>query len=135
MLIKEIEVKDALPIRQKAMWPDKDLDFVKVPDDDQAYHLGLFVDRKLISVVSVFKKEQGAQFRKFATLPEFQGKGYGSKLLVYMMGYIKDKNISKIWCNARVSKVHFYKGFGLTTTNHTFHRAGLDYIVMEKKLK
>ncbi|MFD2036075.1 GNAT family N-acetyltransferase [Belliella marina] len=134
MLIKEIATKEALPIRHKAMWPDKDIDFVKVPGDDEALHLGLFVNRKLISVVSVFQKEGGAQFRKFATLPEYQGKGYGSKLLVYMIGHVQKKNIQKIWCNARASKIDFYSGFGLSKTNITFKKSGLDYVVMEKKL-
>ncbi|AFL85403.1 acetyltransferase [Belliella baltica DSM 15883] len=134
MLIKEITVSEALPIRQKAMWPDKDLDFVRVPGDEDAYHLGLFTDRKLVSVVSVFQKEGGAQFRKFATLPEYQGKGFGSKLLVYMIGYVQKKKISKIWCNARVAKVDFYSGFGLTTTKQTFQKSGMDYVVMEKNL-
>lgn len=135
MLIKEITVDEALPIRHQAMWPNKDLDFVRVPGDDEAFHLGLFVDRELVSVVSVFKKEGGAQFRKFATLPRHQGKGFGSKLLVYMIGYVQKKKISKIWCNARVAKVHFYSGFGLTTTKQTFQKSGMDYVVMEKNLK
>jgi GNAT superfamily N-acetyltransferase len=134
MLIKEITVDEALPIRHQAMWPDKDLDFVSVPGDDEAIHLGLFVNRELVSVVSVFKKEGGAQFRKFATLPKHQGKGLGSKLLVYMIGYVQKKGISKIWCNARVSKIDFYSGFGLITTNQTFQKSGLDFIVMEKTL-
>lgn len=135
MLIKEISVDEALPIRHLAMWPDKTLDFVRVSGDEEAYHLGLFLDRELVSVVSVFKKEGGAQFRKFATLPKHQGKGLGSKLLVYMIGYVQKKKIAKIWCNARVSKVHFYLGFGLTTTNQTFQKSGMDYVIMEKDLQ
>ncbi|MCH7408509.1 GNAT family N-acetyltransferase [Belliella sp. DSM 111904] len=134
MLIKEITLNEALPIRHVAMWPDKDLDFVRVPGDDQATHLGLFVDRKLISVVSIFKKADGAQFRKFATLPNYQGRGYGSKLLVYMIGFAQKQNLSRIWCNARASKVDFYSNFGLSTTNKTFEKSGLEYVVMEREL-
>ncbi|MCH7396828.1 GNAT family N-acetyltransferase [Belliella sp. DSM 107340] len=134
MLIKEISIDEALPIRHKAMWPDRELDFVRVPGDEKAIHLGLFVNRKLISVVSVFEKENGAQFRKFATLPDYQGNGYGSKLLVYMIGFVQEKQIQKIWCNARVSKIDFYNGFGLTITDKTFEKSGLEYVVMEKHL-
>ncbi|SIS78374.1 GNAT family N-acetyltransferase [Belliella pelovolcani] len=134
MIIKEISLEEALPVRHLAMWPDKDLDFVRVPGDEEATHLGLFANRELISVVSVFKKEEGAQFRKFATLPKHQGKGYGSKLLVYMIGFMQKKDVPKIWCNARVSKIDFYSNFGLVTTPKTFQKAGLDYVVMEKVL-
>ncbi|MCH7400316.1 GNAT family N-acetyltransferase [Belliella kenyensis] len=134
MLIKEISLEEALPVRHLAMWPDRDIDFVRVPGDEEAIHLGLFVDRKLISVVSIFKKGDEAQFRKFATLPTFQGRGYGSKLLVYMIGFAQQQNLSKIWCNARASKIDFYSNFGLTTTDKTFQKAGLEYVIMEKEL-
>lgn len=71
MTIKEITLKDVLPIRHIAMWPDKPLDFVSVPGDENAVHLGLYVDRELVSVVSVFLNGNTAQFRKFGTLPDY----------------------------------------------------------------
>ena len=130
--IKTISSDQTLPIRHKAMWPNKPLDFVKIKNDEKGNHFGLFLNDKLISVVSLFIEQKEAQFRKFATLPEFQGKGYGSHLLKMLFEIIQQKDCNKIWCNARVSKIDYYKGFGLSETDNTFEKAENKYVVMEK---
>ena len=89
MTIKEVSVDQILPIRQQVMWHDKSIDFVRVPEDENGIHFGLFVEENLISVVSVFIHGQEAQFRKFATLEQFQGKGYGSRLLEYIFDFLR----------------------------------------------
>ena len=132
MIIKEVSIDQILPIRQQVMWPDKPIDFVRVPEDENGIHFGLFVEENLISVVSVFIHGQEAQFRKFATVKQFQGKGYGSKLLQYIFDFLEEKNTSRIWCNARILKAGFYQKFGMTTTAATFEKEGMEYVVMEK---
>lgn len=132
MTIKEVSIEQILPIRQQVMWPDKPIDFVRVPEDENGIHFGLFVEENLISVVSVFIQGQEAQFRKFATLEQFQGKGYGSKLLQYIFDFLEAKNTNRIWCNARISKAVYYQKFGMTTTPATFEKEGMEYVVMEK---
>ena len=132
MTIKEVSIDQILPIRQQVMWPDKPIDFVRVPEDEHGIHFGLFVEENLISVVSVFIRGQEAQFRKFATLEQFQGKGYGSKLLQYIFDFLEEKNTSRIWCNARISKAGFYQKFRMKETEITFEKAGIDYVVMER---
>ena len=131
--IKPIKTSDTLAIRQQVMWPNRDISYVKLPEDAQGLHYGLFVDEILISVVSLFDTKNGWQFRKFATLQEQQGKGYGSKLLSYVIAIAERANASSIYCNARVEKVNFYRGFGLETTTKTFVKGGVSYVVMEKR--
>lgn len=120
-----------LAVRQKVMWPGKDLWFVKVPEDESGFHLGLKLDGQLISVISIFIDNEVVQFRKFATLDQFQGQGYGSMLLHYVFDFLKHKKISKIKCNARKNKVAFYQKFGMKETNKTFEKAGIRFVVME----
>jgi GNAT superfamily N-acetyltransferase len=134
MVIKEISIDEALPIRQKAMWPDESMDFVKVEGDEKAVHLGLLLDRKLISVVSIFGTGEVVQFRKFGTLPDYQKRGFGSKLLVYLIGFLKERSVKKIWCNARTERVDFYERFGFTATTKTFFKTGKEYVIMEMEL-
>ena len=131
--IKPIQASDTLAIRQQVMWPNRDISYVKLPEDAQGLHYGLFVDEGLISVVSLFDTKNSWQFRKFATLQEQQGKGYGSKLLSYVIAIAERANASSIYCNARVEKVNFYRGFGLETTTKTFVKGGVSYVVMEKR--
>lgn len=132
--IRTVSVTDILPIRHQVMWPDKPLNFVKVPEDEQGLHYGLFSENKLVSVISIFTNGKEAQFRKFATLSQEQGKGYGSFLLRYIISELANKSIDRIWCNARVEKIDFYMKFGMKSTPQTFHKSGIDYVIMEKIL-
>lgn len=128
--ISTVNTETVLPIRHQSMWPDKPLSFVKVEGDEQALHLALLVDEKIVSVISIFPDNSGWQFRKFATIPEFQNKGYGSKLLQEVLLRASDAGIKRIWCNARKEKSRFYSSFGLQPTGETFVREGKEYRIM-----
>ncbi|HDZ05923.1 MAG TPA: GNAT family N-acetyltransferase [Maribacter sp.] len=116
------------------MWPNKSIDYVKLPNDIEGRHYGLFLNEKLISVISLFITDTEAQFRKFATIKEYQGKGYGSLLLQEIIGVAKNENLSKIWCNARQNKTDFYTKFGMVSTNRTFVKGAVDFVIMESLL-
>ncbi len=116
------------------MWPNKPRDFVRLENDDRGKHFGLFKNNRLVSVISLFETENVVQFRKFATLVEFQGKGYGSQLLRHIINYCQKKEYSKIWCNARENKTSFYQKFGFKLTEKSFMKSGIEYIIMEKSL-
>jgi len=133
--IKEVRLKEVLAIRQKVMWPDKPLSFVEVPGDWEAIHLGGFVNGLLVSVISLFIEKEHAQFRKFATLTAYQGKGYGTTLLQYVFTYLKSNNIKSVTCNARVEKAEFYASFGMYRTPVTFQKEQVAYVVMAKILE
>ncbi len=113
------------------MWPEKDISYVQLPEDEDGHHFGLYLSGELVSVVSLFVKGQRAQFRKFATLPQYQGKGYGSMLLQHLFRQAATQGITQLWCNARKEKASFYRRFGLQETNHTFMKDGKSYVVME----
>lgn len=132
MEIKEIQKEEAWKLRQNVMYPTKKQSAVKLTDDDVGLHYGLFVKEKLISVVSLFLMEEEAQFRKFATLGEEKGKGYGTFLLRHVLNEAEKNGVKKVWCNARKTKKNFYKRFDLIETDKTFRRGEIDYVIMEK---
>jgi predicted GNAT family N-acyltransferase len=132
MEIRRISKQMTWELRHVVMWPDKDLDYIKLKDDDNGIHYGLFREGRLVSVISLFNDGDKAQFRKFATLQEEQGKGYGGRLLQYMLDEVKELGIKTIWCNARKNKAGFYEKFGLKQTTETFTKEGIEYVVMEK---
>ncbi|MEM8899159.1 MAG: GNAT family N-acetyltransferase [Bacteroidota bacterium] len=102
--IRKISASETLPIRHEAMWPDKPLNYIKLPNDALGLHYGLFLQDKLVSVISLFQEGSSAQFRKFATLTACQGKGYGTPLLRHIMEWAENEQLDKIWCNARIHK-------------------------------
>lgn len=132
--ISEISAEATWPIRHQVMWPDQPFDFIKLPEDAQGIHYGLWVGEDLVSVVSLFIKNNEAQFRKFATLEAQQGKGYGSQLLHHLMQEALNLGIEKIWCNARAHKTGFYAKFGMHETNQTYVKGGIDFVILEKIL-
>lgn len=132
--IEQVPTYVVWPIRHEVMYPDMDFDSIKLAEDENGMHLALFDDKKLISVVSLFRIGAEMQFRKFATLNEFQGKGYGSALLEYVIGMAKDENAMRLWCNARKNAAAFYKRFGFHETENTFFKDGYEFVVMERYL-
>lgn len=121
-------------IRHNVLYPAMDFQTVILPEDDDGIHLGLFDENTLISVVSLFKTGSSMQFRKFATLLEFQNKGYGSQLLKYLTEYSKNEGCNHIWCNARENAAGFYSKMGFLKTDRTYQANDLNYVIMERQL-
>lgn len=132
--IQEIPHTQTWNIRHQVMWPNKSIDFIKLENDALGKHFGLFSNDRLISVISLFNKEKNAQFRKFATIKEEQGKGYGRSLLNFIFRKTQEMSMQVLWCNARKDKTDFYESFGMKKTNQLFLKGGIEFIVMEKKL-
>lgn len=134
MEIKAIEASQTWQIRHEVMWPDQPFEFVQIEEDNLGLHFGVFDHEKLVSIVSCFIVDDEMQFRKLATLEEFQGKGIASQLLNYILELAKEKNLSKMWCNARTNKKTFYEKFGMKDTHKTFVKANQEFTIMEISL-
>ncbi|TYR80113.1 GNAT family N-acetyltransferase [Priestia megaterium] len=132
MDIRQIKKEEAWTIRHIAMWPGQSIDYIKLKEDETGIHFGLLDEGELRSVVSLFIKKEEAQFRKFATLPSHQGKGYGTYLLNHVLHSVEKQGVKRIWCNARQTKASFYKKFGLIQTEQTFQKGKITYIIMER---
>lgn len=132
MKVIQLTPEQTWPIRHQVMWPDQSIDYVKLPNDPEGNHYGLIIDEKLVSIVSLFELNNEIQFRKFATLPEEQGKGYGSFLLSHALNKNTNKGTQAIWCNARMEKSAYYQKFGLQSTSEIFSKGGVEYVIMKK---
>lgn len=135
MEIKPVPLPDVWRIRQVVMYPEENLDFVKLGEDEKGLHWGVYIKGEPISVISVFEEWGQVQFRKFATLHPHQGKGYGTALLQYVLDWAKRQGKRSIWCNARLTATGIYKKFGMKATGTTWQKYGLDFIKMEKQLQ
>lgn len=122
-------------IRHEAMYPDQSFDVIKLNNDVNGIHFGLFSKDQLTTVISLFEEnEEIWQFRKFATLPNAQGKGYGTLMLNHIIQFVKDQKGSKLWCNARRSVSPFYKAFGFYKTEKCYTQHGIEFVIMELQL-
>tara|TARA_R110000868_G_scaffold178679_3_gene418485 strand:- start:952 stop:1302 length:351 start_codon:yes stop_codon:yes gene_type:complete len=114
------------------MWPDYPIDFIKLPEDLNGIHFGLYKNNELVSIVSLFIDGESAQFRKLATKVSEQGNGYATQILKHIIHYCEEWPVKKLWCNARVNKSEFYKKFGLLATDKTYIKGGIEFVILEK---
>lgn len=102
--------------------------------DDNALHIGAFVESQLICVASVFISNRSARLRKFATLPEFQSQGIGGKVISHILQYLLEQSVNEFWCDAREDAVSFYERFGLEIEGERFYKEDVTYFKMVKRL-
>jgi N-acetylglutamate synthase-like GNAT family acetyltransferase len=134
MEVKKINASDTWQIRHEVMWPDQPFEFVQLEEDNLGFHFGVFEEDKLVSIISCFIEGKEMQFRKLATLEEYQGKGIASHLLKYILEFAKEKGVEKVWCNARTNKKSFYEKFGMIDTFKTFVKSGQEFTIMKISL-
>lgn len=101
--------------------PGKPVEEVKFNNDDneQTFHLGAFVDNKLVSVASFYYEkhpelegEHHYRLRGMATHPDHQHKGLSRELLRVAFPIIKQNFCNLVWCNAREAAAGFYEKVG-----------------------
>ena len=130
IVIKQISATQCLPIRQKVLWPDRNLGHSMVPEDDQGLHFGAYAEDNLTCVASVFIANNEARLRKFAILPAYQLRGIGTQILHHIIEQMVSRNVSKLWCDARKSAIDFYARFGFTKEGDLFFKHGVPYVKM-----
>ncbi|GLX78543.1 N-acetyltransferase [Thalassotalea insulae] len=130
MKIQKITWQQALPVRHCVLWPTKPLSFCKITSDETADHYGAFINDKLVCVASIYIDGDNARLRKFATLPAFQSRGVGSKVIEHIVSELKKLKISYFWCDARTTALTFYQKFGLDVQGPEFTKSGLPYYKM-----
>lgn len=96
-------------------------------NDEMTFHLGAFVDKKLVSVASFYFEKNDRfpepyqyRLRGMATLPEYQGQGLSSALLRTAFPVIKQNQCTLLWCNAREKAMGFYTKVGFVPTGELF---------------
>jgi GNAT superfamily N-acetyltransferase len=111
-------------------------------NDELTFHLGAFVEKKLVSVAS-FYFERNLKFqdpyqyrlRGMATLPEYQGQGLSSALLRTAFPVIKQNQCTLLWCNARERAMGFYEKVGFTQKGDFFNIPNIGkHILMSIKI-
>lgn len=129
MEVLRIKAIDTYPIRHKMLRPTGTIEdcMFQGDNDELTFHLGAFVDKKLVSVASfyferspVFQEQYQYRLRGMATLPEHQGQGLSSALLRTAFPVIKQNQCTLLWCNAREKALGFYAKVGFKPSGDLF---------------
>lgn len=143
--IKIIHSKMTYSVRQPVLRAEKPIESCQFEGDEleSTAHFGLYIETKLIGVVSIFKNNNVAfdvenqfQIRGMAILPEYQRKKYGEELMIQCESYCKNNNGTLIWFNARESATLFYEKLNYHKIGSIFNinDVGLHYL-MNKKIR
>ena len=129
MEVLRIKAMDTCPIRHKMLRPNGTIEecMYQGDNDELTFHLGAFVDKKLVSVASFYFEKHPAftetyqyRLRGMATLGEFQGRGLSSALLRTAFPVIKQNQCTLLWCNAREKALGFYSKVGFEPAGDLF---------------
>jgi ribosomal protein S18 acetylase RimI-like enzyme len=142
-IIKNITAVDSFLVRQLVLRPGKPLESCHFDGDnlETTKHFGLFIDKKLIGIVSVFNNKNTTfispnqfQIRGMAILPKFQKQGFGEKLMLHCEEYIQNQKGSLTWFNARENAVSFYEKLHYKKIGAPFAIAdiGLHYLMKKE---
>jgi predicted GNAT family N-acyltransferase len=144
MIVRRINAKDTYFLRQKILRPNANEDacHFEGDEDELTFHLGAFVDNKIVSIASFYfishpdiKDEYQFRLRGMATLEEYRNKGFSSALLKTAFPHIKNNQCTVLWCNARLTAKGFYQKVGFETIGEEFEIEGIGpHIVMVKKV-
>jgi len=142
--VLRISAADTRSIRHQILRPNQTLEDCKYPGDesDQTFHLGAFIDGKLVSVASFYfekhpKLEEPYQYRLrgMATLPDYRGQGLSSELLTMAFPIIKQNFCQLLWCNAREGALGFYEKVGFHSSGNRFDIEGIGpHYLMSKEI-
>ena len=115
--IKKITANETYVVRHPVLRAGKPLESCIFDGDnlDTTFHLGIYIENKLVGVCSFFKSNNDLfsaefqyQLRGMAVLDEFQNLGLGKLILIHGENLLKKQNIQIIWCNARKKAINFY---------------------------
>jgi ribosomal protein S18 acetylase RimI-like enzyme len=133
-MIKFLQTEEVLPLRNTILREGKlkNEECIFLNDDaEDTFHLGDIIDDTPICVASFHhQKREGFegdayQLRGMATAHEYQGKGYGNKLVNFAIVYLRGKGVNYIWCNARQKAFKFYQSLGFEFISEEFDIPGI----------
>ncbi|KIJ98079.1 hypothetical protein K443DRAFT_681037 [Laccaria amethystina LaAM-08-1] len=150
LLFQIISQEQTIPLRHSVLWPSMAVEHVLLPEAGKGLHLGAFCPLldSPIAVILLFiesfpidNNDHGSstskngqrmvRFRKFACDPEFQRRGVGTRLLVYVLSMARSElNATIVWCDARTSSHDWYKRRGLSSFGAKFSKDSVEYIRM-----
>jgi predicted GNAT family N-acyltransferase len=116
--VLRIKAIDTHPIRHKMLRPNGTLEdcIFQGDSDELTFHLGAFVDKKLVSVASFYFEKN----ERFSDTYQYQGQGLSSALLRTAFPVIKQNQCTLLWCNAREKAMGFYKTVGFSENGDFF---------------
>lgn len=142
-IIKKIAAAETYSVRLPVLRKGKPIESCRFDGDDleTTQHFGLYLDQKLVGIISLFKKntppfseKHQCQIRGMAVLENHREKDYGKALIIHSEQVCKNQGVDLIWFNARMEAIGFYEKMGYQKEGTPFEIPDVgEHIMMYKK--
>lgn len=99
------------------------------------WHVACFEENQIIGNVTLVPlKNMHIKMRQVCIDRDFQGKGIGTKMLIFCENFAKEKGYENIFCHARATATPFYIKHGYQMIGEPFEEIGILHYYMMKKI-
>lgn len=80
-----------------------------------------------------YNEEIVAKLERFAVLPEYRGRGYGTQLVQAVLEDARRAGFDTFLVHAQSHLEDWYEDLGFRSTGHTFEEAGIPHVAMVRR--
>lgn len=133
-----IEYKQELELRNEIL--RKPLGLSILEDDLSAdindIHIGVFEREEILAcLIITLLNNYEVKIRQVAVKKEYQGMGIGKDLIIWTEKYLKNRNYTRVFLNARVQAIKFYEKLDYKIYSDEFFEIGILHKKMTKIIK
>ncbi len=130
----QIPSSEARDLKKKILKPPQasNSHYFSYEEDPTCWSLAYKLQDHIVTVASFYIESHmllsaGAPYRLrgMATDTNYQGQGYGEKVLLKAFEILETKRCDLLWCNARMRAVPFYSKLGFQTIGDVFEIEGI----------
>ena len=123
--------KTAMDIRIKVFVEEQNVPIEMEEEyEKECTHFLIYHKRKAAGTARYRRTDKGIKFERFAILKEARGKSLGNFLIRFMLTDVYHYH-QRIYLNAQVSAVNYYKKSSFVIIGGKFDEAGIDHYPME----
>jgi predicted GNAT family N-acyltransferase len=98
--------------------------------DKESVHFLVKLDSKMIGCARIRSIDGKMKLERIAILKEYRNKGFGKRLMQYLISYCDARNATEIVIHAQYYLKKFYEGLEFNPRGEPFFEAGIKHIEM-----
>ncbi len=124
------DVRFAVFVEEQAVPAELEMDDA----DEHCVHVLAFADESAVGTARIDFEHAGKVGRLAVTRP-MRGRGIGTALMRRLHELAHERGLESVWCHAQVAAAPFYAALGYEASGERFDEAGIEHVLMRKRLR